>query len=74
MIPAVRRFAPRSHLSRKIIDELMGDIPLPGILKRALIRFRQHTFYVKRDGVSSETWDHVKSVYLKTLAQLETIF
>lgn len=64
----------RAHLSRKIVDELMGDIPLPGILKRALIRFRQHTFYVKRDGVSSETWDHVESIYLKTLAQLETIF
>ncbi|XOV89751.1 MAG: glutathione S-transferase family protein [Pseudomonadota bacterium] len=64
----------RLHLGRKIVDEVMTDIAAPGFIKRAMIRYRQHTFYVKRDGVSKETWDHVESIYLKTLDRLEAIF
>lgn len=61
-------------LSRKIVDELMHEIPLPGFVKRFLIRHRQHGFYVRRDGVSRETWDHVEGSYFATLARLEAIF
>ncbi|MCZ6853653.1 MAG: glutathione S-transferase family protein [Gammaproteobacteria bacterium] len=64
----------RLHVSRKIADEVMAGVPLPGFLKRELIRQRQHRFYVKRDGVSRRTWDHVESIYLKSLDQLEAIF
>lgn len=64
----------RLHLSRRIVDELLADVPLPGLLKRAAIRRRQHGGYVRRDGVSRETWDHVESIYLGTLDQLEAIF
>lgn len=64
----------RLHLSRKIVDELMGDLPLPGFVKREIIRRRQRGSYVRRDGVSRDTWDHVESVYLKSLDQLEAIF
>jgi glutathione S-transferase len=64
----------RLHLSRMIVDELMGDVPLPGFVKRELIRRRQRGFYVRRDGVSRETWDHVESIYLRSLDQLEAIF
>ncbi|MAI24866.1 MAG: glutathione S-transferase [Spirochaeta sp.] len=61
-------------LSRKIVDEIMPDIPLPGLVKRWMIRRRQHGGWVRGDGVTSETWDHVEGSYLKTLDQLEAIF
>jgi glutathione S-transferase len=64
----------RLHLGRKIVDELMADGPLPGFLKRTLIRRRQHVEYVRRDGVDANTWDHVESIYLNTLDRLEAIF
>jgi len=61
-------------LSRRISEELMTGIPLPGVVKRFLLRLRQHGGYVQRDGVSRETWDHVEGCYFKTLDQLEAIF
>ena len=64
----------RLHLARKIVDELMTDVPTPGFIKRALIRRRQHIEYVKRDGVDANTWAHVESIYLNTLDRLEAIF
>ncbi len=66
--------ADRLHLARKIVDELMPDVPLPAALKRAFIRRRQHVEYVKRDGVDARTWPHVESIYLNTLARLEAVF
>lgn len=64
----------RLHLGRKIVDELMADVPLPGFFKRAFIRRRQHVEYVKRDGVDAGTWEHVESIYLSTLDRLESVF
>ena len=66
--------ADRMHLSRKIVDELLADEAGPAFLKRKFIRRRQHVEYVKRDGVDSNTWDHVESIYLNTLDRLEAIF
>jgi glutathione S-transferase len=60
-------------LSRRIVDEMMSDIPAPGILKRFVIRQRQHGFYVRRDGVSRETWDHVEGCYFGALERLTNI-
>ena len=62
-------------LSRKIADELLGGIPLPGFAKR----LRDATegnggFYVLRDGVTRETWDHVEASYFATLDRLSDIF
>ncbi len=62
------------HLSRRIVNEILVDLPLPALLKRFLIRRRQQGGYVKGDGVSRDTWDHVEGCYLKTLDQLEAIF
>jgi glutathione S-transferase len=62
------------HLSRRIADELAVDIPLPSFAKRFVIRRRQQGFYVRRDGVTRETWDHVERIYFSTLDQLERIF
>ncbi|WP_008293134.1 glutathione S-transferase family protein [Congregibacter litoralis] len=63
----------RLHLSRKIVDEFMTDMPVPKMIMRAVIRRRQLGRYVKKDGVSSDTWDHVESIYLKTLERLENV-
>jgi glutathione S-transferase len=59
---------------RKLSDELMGHIPLPGSLKRLLVSTRQRWLFTRGDGVTRQTWDHVEGVYLRTLQQLETIF
>jgi glutathione S-transferase len=64
----------RLHLSRKIVDEIMPGVPLPGLVKRMAIRRRQHGMYVRRDGVSRETWDHVEGIYFGTLHRLSNIF
>jgi glutathione S-transferase len=64
----------RLHLSRKIVDELLADVPLPGFVKREIIRRRQLGYYVRREGVSRETREHVESIYLGSLDQLEAIF
>jgi len=61
-------------LSRKIADELLSGIPLPGFAKRFVMRQRQGGFYVRRDGVNRETWDHVESIYFNTLDRLSDIF
>jgi hypothetical protein len=39
-----------------------------------MVRARQHGRYVKRDGVSKATWDHVEGSYFRALEQLEGIF
>lgn len=61
-------------LSRRIVDEVLPDLPLPGWLKRLGIRQRQHGGWVRGDGVSRETRDHVEGVYLGCLDRLEAIF
>ncbi len=61
-------------LSRKAVDEILHDVPLPKFLLRAGFRFRQRTFFVRRDGVSRETWDHVEEIYYETLRRLSNVF
>ncbi len=61
------------HLSRVLIDEAGRDIPLPGFLKRYLIRNRQRRLFTRGDGVTAETWEHVEKIYLDSLAHLGAI-
>jgi len=61
------------HLSRVLVDEAARHIPLPGFVKRHLIRTRQRTLFTRGDGVSAATWDHVEKVYLDSLAHLGAI-
>jgi len=63
----------RLLLSRKIVDEILEDTPGPKMLKRAGIRRRQWGKYVREDGLNTNTWNHVESIYLNTLDRLETI-
>lgn len=62
------------HMSRVLVDEIDVKIPLPGFVKRHLIRTRQRTLFTRGDGVSAETWEHVEQIYLDTLDQLGAIF
>ncbi len=61
------------HVSRVLVDEAARHVPLPGFVKRHLIRSRQRTLFTKGDGVTSDTWDHVEKIYLDSLAQLGAI-
>lgn len=64
----------RMHVGRLITDEAMADMPLPGFVKRIMIRRRQLGNYVQRDGVTPETWDHVEGCYFGALDRLSDIF
>ncbi len=61
-------------LSHRIVEELLGSVPLPAALKRLYIRRRQHGRYVEGDGVTRANRDHVEGVYLTALDQLQSIF
>ena len=57
----------RELLSSIIVDELMGEVPLPRFLKRRIIQLRQRRGFVIGDGVRAETWDHVEAGYFAAL-------
>ncbi len=61
------------HVSRVLVDEAARQVPLPGFVKRHLLRSRQRTLFTRGDGVTPETWDHVERIYLDSLAQLGAI-
>ena len=61
------------HLSRVLTDELMSEVPLPGFIKRSLIRKRQRALFTTGDGVGPATWDHVEKIYFDSLAHLGAI-
>jgi glutathione S-transferase len=64
------------HQSRVLAvdDENARKSPIPGFVKRYLIRNRQRKLFTTGDGVTRETWDHVEKIYLDSLAQLTAIF
>jgi glutathione S-transferase len=62
------------HLSRVLVHEAAGHVPLPGFVTRHLIRTRQRALFTRGDGVTSATWDHVEKIYLDSLKQLGAIF
>jgi glutathione S-transferase len=59
--------------SRVLADEVGRDVPLPGFLKRYIIRNRQRKYFTRGDGVTPETWDHVEKIYLDTLIHFDKI-
>ena len=61
-------------LSRKIVAELAGGVPLPAVLKRLVIRQRQLRVFVTGDGVDRSTRAHVEGSYLRVLDLLAGIF
>ncbi|MGI9326544.1 MAG: glutathione S-transferase family protein [Pseudomonadales bacterium] len=61
------------HLGRVLVDENARDIPIPGFIKRYLVINRQRAVYIKGDGVTSATWNHVEKIYHDSLAHLTKI-
>jgi len=66
--------ADRNLLRRKIVAELTGHVPLPVFLKRQLVSTRQRVIYMRGDGVTRSTWNHIECIYLESLRQLQAIF
>ena len=60
--------------SRHLVDETLGQVPLPAPLKRWFMRRRQRSGYTTGDGITAENRAGVEAMYLKLLAQLEAIF
>jgi len=60
--------------SRHLADELMVQLPVPGIFKRFMLRYRQRSGYTTGDGITPSNVAGVESMYLRLLAQLQAIF
>ncbi len=58
----------RELLSRILTDELTGHLKAPGFLRRRMIKRRQRTGFVIKDGVTEATREHVEAGYHKILA------
>lgn len=57
----------RELLSRILADEVTTHLRLPRVIRRWMVKRRQHTLFVKRDGVTKETWDHVESGFFNAM-------
>ena len=64
----------REHLGGSLADEQGAHVRAPRTLKRLRIARRQLNGFVRGDGVTAETWDHVEQGYLRALDILERIF
>lgn len=60
----------RALLSRILVDEIMQHVKLPRFWKLRMIRNRQRTGFVVKDGVSGTTQAHVEAGYLNALANM----
>lgn len=60
----------RALLSRILVDEIMQHLKLPRFWKLRLIRNRQRTSFVVKDGVTESTQPHVEGGYTKALADM----
>lgn len=60
----------RQHASNVLTDEVMGHIKLPRWVKLKMIVRRQVNHYVKRDGVTETTRQHIEQSYHNALAAM----
>lgn len=63
----------RDHASGLLADELLGHVPLPRPVKRALLVRRQRGGFVTGDGVTPRTRAHVEASVLRAFAGLEAV-
>ncbi|MDP6977934.1 MAG: glutathione S-transferase family protein [Myxococcota bacterium] len=57
----------RALLSRKIVDEIATHVRAPRFLKLHRVKKRQFGGFVKNDGVTNETREHVEQGYFRAL-------
>ncbi len=64
----------RQHLGGSLADEQGAHVKAPRFLRRGRIWRRQLNGFVRGDGVTADTWDHVERGYFTALDCLERIF
>jgi len=60
----------RELLSRILADEVTSHIPLPRIIRRHLVKSRQHKSFVTNDAVTPATQEHVEAGYIRALENM----
>ncbi|MEM7099450.1 MAG: glutathione S-transferase family protein [Pseudomonadota bacterium] len=60
----------RALLSRILVDELAQHLKAPRWLKLRVIRNRQRNGFVRDDGVTQATWDHVEGSFRAALSSM----
>ncbi len=60
--------------SRHLAAELMPQVPVPGAIKRLMLRTRQRAGYTTGDGITAESVAGVETMFLRLLGQLQAIF
>ena len=63
----------RALLSRILVDEITQHLKAPRWLKLRTIRNRQHNSFVRDDGVTASTWDHVEGSYMAALRSMSVM-
>jgi glutathione S-transferase len=61
------------QLSRHLVNEMMGEMSGPGIIKRWMIRRRQRGGYTVGDGIREHNRAVVEAIYTRNLAALEAV-
>ena len=61
------------YASRHLANELLQELPLPGALKRHMLRRRQRGGYTRGDGVNESNRAHTEAAYLDNLERLESV-
>lgn len=59
--------------SRHLADETLGQVPLPGPLKRWFMRNRQRSGYTTGDGIRAQNVAGIEAMFLKLLTQLQAV-
>jgi glutathione S-transferase len=60
--------------SRHLAEELMSGMPVPGPIKRFVLRRRQRGGYTTGDGITAANVPGVEAMFLRLLEQLQGIF
>ena len=60
----------RELLSRILADEVTTHLRLPRVMRRNMLKSRQRGIFVQKDGVNSQTWDHVEQGYKNALRNM----
>jgi len=60
-------------LARQIAEAMGRDLKVPNWLIRHRVEQRQRKFFVKKDGVSTQTWDHVEQSYHRLLGFMREV-
>jgi hypothetical protein len=61
-------------MSSLLAQAMLRNVPLPLLLRRRFILYRQRVVYLKKDGVTKKTAPAIEALYLDSLRELDAIF